>query len=72
MESMFFLCHSYDKGLCKGSVLNMLRLYIPYYSNVFLAGMNFKSFGSIFTCIMSNILFEKRRPESFFLLLVEH
>lgn len=28
-----FLCHSYDKGLCKGSVLNMLRLYIPYYSN---------------------------------------
>lgn len=30
-----FLCYLYDKGFCKGFVLNMLCLYILYYLNLY-------------------------------------
>lgn len=70
MESMFFYVIHMIKAICVKHVTFIYSILFKFTCTyVLLAGMNFKSFGSIFTCIMSNILFEKRSPESFIFLL---
>lgn len=67
MELMFFYVIYMIKVICVKYVMFIYFILFKFICMyVLLVGMNFKSFGSIFICIMSNILFEKCRFESFF------